>query len=296
MILTHVDTVWPLGKIEKMPFYVSGDKVFGPGVLDMKAGVVMAIFALKTLNELNIRPGKRIVVFINSAEEIGNDISHEVIRNLSKKMDYILCLEPALPGGALKTQRKGHLVVRLDALGKSAHASTPEKGVNAIEELLGQLHRMRQIKTKEVTVNIGRIGGGEKVNVVAENAWAVLDIRFWTSLQKESIIKFFRKMKPIYRGSRIKFSIESLTPPLEKSRASSDFLLRVKKIAAPLHLMLETGKTGGGSDACIPASMGIATLDGFGPDGDGIHSDHEHLLIPSLIQRTALLTEILCKL
>jgi glutamate carboxypeptidase len=296
LVLTHIDTVWPVGKIKKMPFYVSGEKVLGPGVLDMKAGLVLSYFALKTLNELNIRPQKKIAIFINSAEETGNDEAHDIIRKLAKKADSVLCLEPALPGGGLKVQRKGRLVIRLDAFGKSAHGGTPEKGVNAVEELIAQLRRVQTIKSKDISVNIGLIGGGEKANVVPDKAWAICDVRFWNTVQKDKIIGFFKKLVPRLRGARIKFSVESLTPPMEKTRASTDLFLEAKKIAADLGIALEGGKTGGGSDASIAAGVGVATLDGLGPDGDGIHANHEHLILPSLIQRAALLVELLRQL
>jgi glutamate carboxypeptidase len=296
LVLTHIDTVWPVGKIKKMPFYVSGEKVLGPGVLDMKAGLVLSYFALKTLNELNIRPQKKIAIFINSAEETGNDEAHDIIRKLAKKADSVLCLEPALPGGGLKVQRKGRLVIRLDAFGKSAHGGTPEKGVNAVEELIAQLRRVQTLKSKDISVNIGLIGGGEKANVVPDKAWAICDVRFWNTVQKDKIIGFFKKLVPRLRGARIKFSVESLTPPMEKTRASTDLFLEAKKIAADLGIALEGGKTGGGSDASIAAGVGVATLDGLGPDGDGIHANHEHLILPSLIQRAALLVELLRQL
>jgi glutamate carboxypeptidase len=296
LILTHVDTVWPVGKIEKMPFFISGSKVFGPGVLDMKAGLVMAVFALKALHQLGIRLKKRIAVFLNAAEEIGHDASNEMILKLAKKSAHVLCLEPALPGGALKTQRKGRLVLRLEVKGKAAHAGTPEKGINAIEELMAQLRRLRKLASGGVTMSIGQVGGGEKANIVAEWAWAVVDMRFWSSSQQEKIIRAFRQLKPVTLGAKIKFAVESLTPPMEKTRPSAQLLLEVKKIAASLDILLEEGKTGGGSDASIASSLGVPTLDGLGPDGDGIHAENEHLLLPSLIQRTALLTEILRQL
>jgi len=157
LILTHIDTVWPVGKIKKMPFHVSRNKILGPGVLDMKAGLVMVIFSLRSLKELNIQLKKKIAVFINSAEEIGSKPSYEAIQKLAKKSAYVLCLEPALPGGALKIQRKGRLVVRLEAKGKAAHAGTPEKGINAIEELMLQLRQLQKLKTKEITINTGLI-------------------------------------------------------------------------------------------------------------------------------------------
>jgi glutamate carboxypeptidase len=184
----------------------------------------------------------------------------------------------------------------LDAFGKSAHGGTPEKGVNAVEELIAQLRRVQTLKSKDISVNIGLIGGGEKANVVPDKAWAICDVRFWNTVQKDKIIGFFKKLVPRLRGARIKFSVESLTPPMEKTRASTDLFIEAKKIAAGLGIALEGGKTGGGSDASIAAGVGVATLDGLGPDGDGIHANHEHLILPSLVQRAALLVELLRQL
>lgn len=296
LILTHIDTVWPVGKLHTMPFYVSEDKVFGPGVLDMKASIVMTLFSLKALNELNTLPKKKLAVFINSAEETGNEASYEVIRNLCKKSSYVLCLEPSLPGGALKTQRKGRLVIRLETKGKAAHAGNPNQGTNAIEELLHQLRRVKELEKAETTVNIGLIEGGEKPNIVADSARAVLDVRFWNNDQKEKFIASLKKLNPVLKGARVKFSKESSTPPMEKTEASAELFSRIKEIASALNMKLSEGKTGGGSDASIASGMGIPTLDGLGPDGDGIHTENEHLLLSSLIERTALLTEILIQL
>lgn len=296
LVLTHVDTVWPVGKIATMPYYVSGEKVFGPGALDMKAGVVMALSALCTLRQLNVAPRKKISVFINSAEETGNEAAHAVIKDLARKSSLVLCLEPALPGGALKLERKGRLVVRLEARGKSAHAGSPEKGVNAVEELVAQIVRLKKLRTGEVTVNVGACAGGEKANVVPDAATAVLDIRFWRNLDRERVRTYFRELQPALKGAKIKAVLESPTPPMEKTKASMELFARACEIAAGLGQTLKGGKTGGGSDASIASSLGIPTLDGLGPDGDGLHADHEHVLIPSFVERTALLTELLAKL
>ena len=296
LLLLHVDTVWPVGKIHKMPFYVSEDKVFGPGVLDMKASIVMTLSSIKALSELNTLPKKKIAVFLNSAEEIGSEAAYEVIKSLCKKSDYVLCLEPSLPGGGLKMQRKGRLVIRLESKGKAAHAGTPDKGVNAIEELMHQLRRVKELEKEETTVNIGLIEGGEKPNIVAKEARAVLDVRFWKNENKEKFTASLKKMKPVLKGAQVRFTTESLTPPMEKSEASSELFSKVKKIASSLDMRLTAGKTGGGSDASVASSMGIPTLDGLGPDGKGIHAENEHLILPSLIERTALLTEILIQL
>jgi glutamate carboxypeptidase len=296
LVLTHIDTVWPVGKLEKMPFYVSGDKVFGPGVLDMKAGLVMAVFALATLNRLNLKPRRKVRLLINSAEETGNEAAHEVIRREARAAALALCLEPALPGGGLKLERKGRLVIRLETRGKAAHAGTPEKGINAIEELTAHLARLKKLRARETTLNIGLIGGGEKPNIVAESAWASLDMRFWTTADKERILRAFKELGPVKRGAKVKSALQSITPPLEKTKASLALFNRAREIAAGLGISLKGGKTGGGSDASVAASVGVAALDGLGPDGDGIHAEHEHLLVPSLVQRTALLTELLLKL
>lgn len=296
LVLTHIDTVWPVGKLGTMPYYVSGEKVFGPGALDMKAGVVMSLFALCTLRQLGIAPTKRISVFINSAEETGHDAAHAVIKDLARKSSLVLCLEPALPGGALKLERKGRLVVRLEARGRSAHAGTPDKGVNAIEELAAQIVRLKKIRTGEVTANVGVFTGGEKANVVADAAQALLDVRFWRSTDRERVRTYFRELQPVIKGAKIKAILESPTPPMEKTKASLELFARACRIAAGLGQALKGGRTGGGSDASIASGLGIPTLDGLGPDGDGLHAEHEHVIIPSFVERTALLTELLAKL
>jgi glutamate carboxypeptidase len=293
LVLAHADTVWPVGQIVRMPFYVQANRLYGPGVLDMKAGLVMIIKALGALHSLNVKPQKRISIFVNSAEETGHPAAHDLIRKLARKASLVLCLEPALPGGALKLERKGRLVVRLDVHGRSAHGGSPEKGTNAIEELVAQLSRLKRLRTGETTVNVGRIGGGDKVNVVADKAWALLDIRFWKASDRDRVLKILREAVPTLRGARLKVSVESSTPPMEKTKASERLFVRAREIASGMGLTLKGGRTGGGSDASIAAGLGIPTLDGLGPDGDGLHAEHEHLLLPSFVERTSLLTELL---
>jgi glutamate carboxypeptidase len=296
LILTHIDTVWPVGKINEMPFYISGNKVFGPGVLDMKAGLVMAITSLRAIHDLNIEPKKRVAVFVNSAEEVGNEFANEMIQKLAKRSICVLCLEPCLPGGALKNQRKGRLVIRLDTKGKSAHAGNPDEGINAVEELMAQLRAAQRLKSKAITVNIGIIKGGERINIVPDSASGYLDIRFWNSTQKNKIMNSLKQLQPTLQGAKVKYAVESYLPPLEKTKASDRLFSQIIDIASSMNMYLEAGKSGGGSDASIAANTGAATLDGLGPDGAGIHAEDEHLLLPSLIERTALLTELLCQL
>ncbi len=296
LILTHTDTVWPVGTIERMPFYLAGDRLYGPGVLDMKAGVTSAVMALKTINSLGLELKRKIWLFINSAEETGHEEAHRQIISLAKKAGAVLCLEPALPGGALKIERKGRLVVKLEASGRPAHASTPEKGVNAIEELIAQWLKLKKLKINGLTANLGLIGGGEKANVVPEKAWAVVDFRFWTSRDLTQIKSFLRELKAANRQAKVKTSIVSFTPPMEFSPASRQLFARATALASSLGLKLEAGRSGGGSDASLASQTGVPVLDGLGPDGEGIHAVDEHLLLPSFIERTALLTELLVEL
>ena len=296
LVLTHADTVWPVGQIEKMPFYIEGDRVYGPGVLDMKAGLTMVITVLRAFYQLNIVPQRRISVFINSCEEIPNPSAMSFLKKLGKNAHSAFCLEPSIPGGALKTQRKGRLVIKLSALGRAAHAGDPSQGINAIEELARQLQAVLKIRTKETSVSIGKINGGSQVNVVPEEASAWVDLRFWKSQQKEKILSKLKEIQPHIKGAKIKISQVSYNPPLEMTRGSAKLLQQVSDIASAMDCSLEAGKTGGGSDASIISNMNVPTLDGLGPDGDGIHSDNEHLLLPSLMERTALLAEILRQL
>jgi glutamate carboxypeptidase len=159
-----------------------------------------------------------------------------------------------------------------------------------------QLKKLSALRSKDVTLNVGLIGGGEKANVVADKAWAVLDWRFWTSAQRDKILAAAKALVPAARGARIKAVSESQTPPMEKTAASNRLLESAREIAAGLGQVLAVGKTGGGSDASLAAGLGRPTLDGLGPDGDGIHADHEHILLPSLVGRAALLTEMLRRL
>jgi glutamate carboxypeptidase len=296
LILTHADTVWPVGQLNKMPFILRGDKAFGPGALDMKAGLVQAYFALRTIEELKLQPARPIQLFVNSAEEIGHPVSLRWIKKLALKSSAVLCLEPSLPGGALKIRRKGRLVVGVETRGQMAHAGSPHLGVNAIEEMARQLLVLCRLRRAGTTLNIGHIQGGGQANVVADRASAVLDFRFWTEADKKRILYMLGRLKPALPGAKVFYQLESHVPPLERTESSQALFRRVRRIAAGLGIKLTGGKTGGGSDASIASSLGCPTLDGLGPDGSGIHSEKEYVLLSSLVQRTALLVALLLEL
>lgn len=295
LVLTHIDTVWPVGQIKKMPFLIRQDKIYGPGVLDMKAGLAMILFSVKAIKKFNLKPRNNIFFFINSSEEISSEESFKIIQEWAQKACFVFCLEPSLPGGSLKIERKGRLVVKMETKGKAAHAGNPEMGINAIDELILQLEKIKKIQRQGVTLNTGVIKGGQKTNIVAPSASAYLDIRFWKNQQKENILKFLLQMQPILPGASFQWEEVSLTPPMEKTRDSLKLFSRVKKIASSLDITLKAGKSGGGSDASIASNLGIPTLDGLGPEGEGIHSENEYVQFSSLLQRTLLLTKILCE-
>jgi glutamate carboxypeptidase len=296
LVLIHMDTVWKKGKIKEIPFRIERNKIFGPGVLDMKAGAVMTYFSFLALKDLKLKPKKTIEVFCNSEEEIGSHHSEKYIINFAKKSKCVLCLEPALPNGALKMQRKGRMVGKLIAIGKSAHGSSPEKGINAIIELSHQLLRLKRIQKGGITINIGLIQGGEKVNVVPDNAEAILDIRFWRTKDKEKVSEFINNLKPKFENAKLNFEVLSFRPPMEKTKVSLNLFRRIKRIGKKLGIEIVAGKSGGGSDASFASNIGIPTADGLGPVGNGIHSKNEHLFITSLIERTALLTHLFLEL
>ncbi len=296
LILTHVDTVWPVGRLKDMPWRAAGPRIFGPGVLDMKAGLVMVLFAFKTLAALKLKPRHAAVLFINSAEETGHSAPNRWIKQLARRSACVLCLEPALPGGALKVRRKGRLVIDLRTRGRSAHAGTPQKGVNAIEEIIAQLARLRPSARGATSMNIGLMSGGTKANIVPDRAQAVLDFRFWTRRDEARILERLKALTPMLQGAKVSYSVQSTVPPMERSRASRDLFVKASRIASGLGLRLKAGETGGGSDASLAASLGVPTLDGLGPDGDGIHAENEHILVPSWLDRTALLTALLTEL
>ncbi|MFQ6084353.1 MAG: M20 family metallopeptidase [Candidatus Aminicenantia bacterium] len=296
LILAHLDTIWGKGKIEQMPFRIEGDKIFGPGVLDMKVGLTMIYYSFLGLKNLALKPKKKICVFFNSEEETGSHYAERYIVDLAKKSKYVLCLEPSLPGGALKMQRKGRIAARLEAIGKAAHGSTPEKGINAILELTNHLLYIKKLQTKGISVNVGLIKGGEKPNIVPGKAEAILDIRFWKKEDKEKVIAFFKNLKPKLKGAKIDFKVISYRPPMERTKASQVLFRKIKKIAEEIGMELIWGKSSGGSDASFASNLDIPTADGLGPEGEGIHSENEQLIIPSLIQRTALLTKIITQL
>jgi len=296
LVLGHYDTVYPVGTLARMPFRISAGKAYGPGVFDMKAGIVQALFALETLQQSQISLAKRIVFLWTSDEEIGSASSRNLLETEARRSDAVFVLEPSLgPRGLLKTSRKGVGEAKLTVHGRSSHAGlAPEKGINAIHELAAQISRIEKWNhpRRGVSINADIIEGGTRVNVVAERATATLDLRAWRASDMHSLEKRLRSLKPIHRGAKLELSGGFDRPPLERKHSAALFA-RAKSFATSMGFTIGEAAAGGGSDGNLTAALGIPTLDGLGAVGDGAHATHEHILTHTMPQRAALLAALL---
>jgi glutamate carboxypeptidase len=296
LVLGHYDTVYATGTLEKMPFRIGAGKTYGPGVFDMKAGIVQALFAHQALQKLNIPLTKRIVFLWTSDEEIGSEVSRKLIETEARRSDAVFVLEPSSgPRGLLKTQRKGVGEAELIVHGRASHAGlAPQEGVNAIHELCHQLTRVLQWNdpANGTTVNADIIEGGTRTNVIAERARAILDLRATHIANMRRIERQLHNLKPRLRGARIEVRGGFSRAPLERKMSAHLFKLAQSQ-ASQMNLSLGECLAGGGSDGNFTAALGIPTLDGMGAVGDGAHSTHEHIFTKTMPHRAALLAALL---
>jgi glutamate carboxypeptidase len=296
LVLGHLDTVWECGTLREMPFRVEEGRAFGPGVFDMKGGLVQLVFAFRALHELGIR-GVRAVAFINSDEEVGSLSSRQLIEDEARRSRAVFVLEPSLPpDGKLKTFRKGVGIFQLSIKGKAAHAGLdPGKGVSAIEELARQILALHQLSDPErgVTVNVGVARGGTRVNVVPAEASAEIDLRVSSLESAARLEERILGLKPFLAGAEVRVSGGIDRPPLERTEAVVRLFEQARRLAEELGFPLGEGPAGGGSDGNLTAALGIPTLDGMGAVGDGAHAPNEHLLIAELPRRAALLARLI---
>src|ERR1700751_5580830 len=293
LVLGHLDTVYPIGTIAKMPFRVGGGKAWGPGAFDMKGGLVLALAAVDALRAIGAGPRKRVVFLWTSDEEIGSETSRRVIEREARSSDAVLVLEPSLGReGRLKTQRKGVGGAEVIVTGRAAHAGIePEKGVNAVHELALQIARLMKMndRPRGLTVQATVVEGGTATNVVPERARAVGDIRFARVADVVRIERELRGLRPILRGARLEVRVGGMRPPLERSAGVRELFAVARGLMGEMGLSLGEGATGGGSDGNFTAALGVPTLDGLGAVGDGAHAAHESVVIEHLVPRTALL-------
>jgi glutamate carboxypeptidase len=294
LLLGHIDTVWPLGTLKGMPCRIADGRLWGPGTLDMKAGVAMALTAIEMLAEAELLE-REIVVLLNSEEEIGSPVSRPITERLAKDCSRVLVLEPA-QGLACKTARKGTGNWRIDIEGVAAHAGVDfEKGASALRELGRVIEKVSGWTERErgLTVSVGLAGGGTKTNVIPARAWAEVDVRIARKADGPRIERRFASLKAADRRCSIVVTGGINRPPMERSRGSVELFRRARALAGELGFALEEASTGGASDGNFTAALGVPTLDGLGAVGEGAHAAHESVLIEHLAPRTALLAGLL---
>jgi len=292
LILGHTDTVFPAGEVGRRPFRIENDRATGPGVFDMKAGITLIWAALRASGPLP-RP---VTVLLTSDEEMGSPSSRELIEREAGAADAVLVLEPSLPGGGIKTSRKGVGRFTIMATGRAAHAGIdPSRGINAIEEIAHQIVLLQGMSdgVRGTTVTVGVVQGGTRVNVVPAEAAVEIDVRITSNEEAARITELIRALRPRLPGATLHIRGGINRPPMERTSDTGRLFEIARKIGEELGIRIEEGSTGGASDGNFTAAMGIPTLDGLGPIGDGAHSLEEYVEIASLPERAALIAGLI---
>jgi glutamate carboxypeptidase len=305
LLLGHTDTVWPIGTLAAMPVTQRDGILTGPGVYDMKAGLVIGLQAMRAwAAQPDADPDTAITLLMTSDEEVGSPTSRALIEAEAASADAVLVLEPALeqtapPMGGVKIGRKGVGEFRLEVTGVPAHAGLePEKGASAVQELARQLIAIQDLARPDrgTTLNAGVIAGGTRGNVVAEHAWAAIDVRVTAMEEATRIEQALTQLVPADRRISLRVSGRVNRPPLEPSPAGQRLYDRAAEIARDLGHALPAGHVGGASDGNFTAALGIPTIDGLGAVGAGAHARHEHVRIDALALRAALVAGLIDRL
>ncbi len=298
LLLCHYDTVWPLGTLAFMPFHRDGDKVFGPGTVDMKAGITNALCAFTLLDDLGLALVGDVTLLVTSDEETGSHASRELIEELAREHDRVLVLEPGRDDGALKVGRKGVGTFELRFRGRSAHAgNNPSDGASALRELAHMLVFVEDLgdDVAGTTVNVTVAHAGFATNVIAEEAVAFVDVRALKMSEAQRVTSAIEGYSP--RDSRVTLAVSGglNRPPLELTPANAALHQEALEVLDSLGLSLEAGVVGGGSDGNFTSALGVATLDGLGSVGGGPHARHEHIRVRESLERLALLAGLLAE-
>jgi glutamate carboxypeptidase len=298
LVLGHIDTVWPLGQIERMPFREEAGRVYGPGIFDMKGGIAAALLAVRAMRAADLAH-PAIVLLFTTDEEIGSGTSRAIIEAEARRSRAVLVLEPSLPGGGVKTSRKGCGDFELEIHGVSAHAGiAPGQGANAVHELAHQILAVQSLQdaARGVSVNVTVVSGGERTNVIPSHARASIDVRVPTLEDARRVEETVRALTPVVPGTRIEVRGGVGRPPLERGPHVVQLYEEARRAAGELGRRLDEGGTGGGSDGNFTAALGVPTLDGLGPEGDGAHALHEHVLLADLPWRAAFLASLFARI
>ena len=296
LIVSHIDTVWDLGTLDKMPIRREDGRMYGPGTFDMKAGITGAIYAARELSALDMLPERPVHLLLTSDEETGSVASRELIEQMAQASALVLVTEPALTDGSMKTARKGVGTFILRAQGVSSHAGGAHReGVNAIVEMAHQIARVTEFTDYErgTTVSAGIVQGGSRSNVVPDECMAEIDVRAAHPDEMERLTRAFHDLEPVQAGVRLEISGGFDRLAMERNELMIETYERARAIAADYGITVSEGSTGGGSDGNLTAALGIPTLDGLGPMGAGAHALHEHIVVSHLAERAALMAAIL---
>lgn len=297
MFLIHIDTVWPLGTLAERPVTIDAEgKLFGPGAIDMKGGITIVLTALRGLTALGQFPNRPVWVLMTSDEEVGSIHSIPVIREVAKGCGLVLVMEPATQEGALKTWRKGLATYRVHVEGRPAHAgNAPEKGINAIVELAQQIQRINTFNDLKngTSVSVTMVDGGSAGNVIPAKASAYVDTRFLTMHGMNTTKHALENLEPFVPGAKVSLEEIHSREPMEHDERMVRTFAQCKRIGESIGQTVREDGSGGGSDGNVTAAMGVPTLDGLGPAGDGLHALHEHVVINSMPQRAALCAAML---
>lgn len=300
LALGHADTVWPMGTLRTMKFRQRDGRLWGPGVLDMKAGLALFAFAMRGLRELEIPVAHRVQLLVNPDEETGSKVSRASTEALAKGCRAVLVLEPGTGlTGKAKTARKGIGAYRIAVRGVASHAGVDfEKGASAVVELARQIERIAGFTDlkRGVTVNPGVISGGTERNVIAAEAEAHIDIRVPNARAGAALGRKLQALRPFDKRCELTVTGGLNRPPMERSRGIAELFGQAREIAAGLGVTLEESATGGGSDGNFTAALGVPTLDGIGAVGEGAHAAHESVLVDRLADRVALLGRLVAGL
>ena len=296
LLLGHLDTVYELGTLEKMPWSERQGRLYGPGVFDMKAGIVQMMFALWALRETCGGLARPVKVLLVSDEEAGSATSRAITEKVARQCAAVLVCEPSGPGGALKTARKGVGAFQLRVIGRAAHSGLDfEKGQNAILELAHQIQALSAMTDLErgITLNVGVVRGGTRTNVVPGEASAELDLRIVHMSDGAEMERRVRQLRAVNSKCKLEIAGGINRPPLERTEQVAVLFSRARSIAHEIGFRLREIAVGGGSDGNFTAGIGVPTLDGLGAAGDGAHAAHEHVIAAELPRRAALLAGLI---
>jgi glutamate carboxypeptidase len=301
LIVGHTDTVHPRGSTAERPWRQEGNRIYGPGIFDMKANCALAIAVLHVCDDLGIVPRCGVALALTCDEEVGSFSGWPLLENLARANSVRcgLVLEPPVLGGGVKTGRKGTGMFTMNVVGRAAHAGLdPEKGASAILEVARQIERLHALNDLGggITINVGVIQGGTRSNVVAAEAQAEIDVRFSTADELKTIEQVVLSTKSFDERVRLTITGGINRPPLERTPQVVELYELAREIATSIGFELNEAQVGGASDGNFLAAMGIPVLDGLGIDGDGAHATHEHIIIDDISRRGALLAGLIASL